>query len=970
MVKAAQTAAAKAVGPVASTVSNRLARRRLETSLRDRPELANADEAGDAFRPEEARDVAEYVNSPEFEELALQLAIHAATDSPKRELAVLDRVRTQMLAHLAQQTRLDEPTREEVADLLVSTLDQAVGSQTIHTLATRKTQGEVFGRQVAAAAAVAAAQARNTELLTDIKQLAGVLEFSDAIRERVRRTHARIEILQLGARQQVPYRELWVKPRLSASTGLLEMWTVSEPLLLAPEDVMQLVRCVVIGDPGAGKSTLSNWLAYAVASDEIPGFTGRVPFLLVLRDLATELEGGGRSLVEIIARVCKVKYVEPPGRALEYLLRNGRAVVILDGLDELASESSRLAAVRLIEGFSTEYPTTTIVVTARRVGYEETALDHDRFDTLSLAPFEDKQIAEYVEKWFRLEGGTAATESDPAGSAPDPRTAAFLAESESVQDLRSNPLLLSLLCALYQWEGYLPENRPKIYGECSRLLTERWDGIRGVAGRNLPLRQSLTGVLADVAWWMWSSDAGLATGVSRAALENRIVEYLMRTRFDNRDDAEDLARQFVDFCSDRAWVLTQVGVVRGSEMYAFTHRTFMEYYAALYLVRTHQDTGEFFEAVVGQIHSATSAVVAELAVHEFDTRTDSGTEVIERLLDLAEQCVDPVELERLIGFAARCMGFVNPREATVGRLVAAATSLAIGSPRDEARSSVFDAPLSRLFKSSSRENHDLVVSRFMGLVTGLLEGWTLDDNEPYESLVQVALALSYLRAEFRVEPTTGQYDSLLKEHLHILARKRSWAAALALVEESHSFEDAWRNHGPSVFFHAPTLAFHNSGSVLYHPARALSRTLTTEDAEKLVRLLLDAGQLDTWARLTDINTLLLADAINSPLFDSILAMSDLETWQYSLAILASLPIVEAYLSEGSTVRSGSRLNRMTAAGWLDEKGMSPDDPAAAPAFVADLVARGLHESCRELVTGWINGSIDLVARQNEDEDDD
>jgi hypothetical protein len=104
---------------------------------------------------------------------------------------------------------------------------------------------------------------------------------------------------------------------------------------------------VILGDPGCGKSTLSAHLAHAIAVDESP----RVPFLVIVRGLSQALARGDRSMREHLASVARISYnVDLSVNATDYLLLNGRAVVILDALDELVDIALRDRVVRLIKG--------------------------------------------------------------------------------------------------------------------------------------------------------------------------------------------------------------------------------------------------------------------------------------------------------------------------------------------------------------------------------------------------------------------------------------------------------------------------------------------------------------------------------------------------------------------------------------------------------------------------------------------
>jgi hypothetical protein len=64
-------------------------------------------------------------------------------------------------------------------------------------------------------------------------------------------------------------------------------------------------------------------------------------------------------------------------------------------------------------------------------------------------------------------------------------------------------------------------------------------------------------------------------------------EYLSTWQYGNEALALQAARQFIDFCKNRAWILTDTGATRtGVSLFQFTHRTFLEYFAAEYIKRS------------------------------------------------------------------------------------------------------------------------------------------------------------------------------------------------------------------------------------------------------------------------------------------------------------------------------------------------------------------------------------------------
>src|SRR5207245_2634933 len=182
-----------------------------------------------------------------------------------------------------------------------------------------------------------------------------------------------------------PYDQLYVEPPILPERDgevAVELIRLAQPGY----------RAVILGHPGAGKSTLVAKLAHDVATDGLPELSGRVPFLVVLRNFIPSFSQGERGLTGYLGAVCRDPYnLDPPADAVEYLLNSGRAVVLLDGLDELGEPALRRRVVQLVEGFVHQYPLVPVVITARRVGYEEASLDQRLFRTSVLGDLDDER---------------------------------------------------------------------------------------------------------------------------------------------------------------------------------------------------------------------------------------------------------------------------------------------------------------------------------------------------------------------------------------------------------------------------------------------------------------------------------------------------------------------------------------------------------------------------------------------------
>lgn len=475
---------------------------------------------------------------------------------------------------------------------------------------------------------IADAAVTNSRMLTGLKSLTRFHNFAAKLRSQVVALHNSIRLPHIGVSRAVRYDRLYVQPGIESPDQV-------RLRLGAPGD-----RTVILGDPGAGKSTFAAKFAHDIAADG----SGRVPFLLVLRELTDTFGEGGHELLHYLEMVCQAPYnVKPPPDAVDYLLRTGRAVVVLDGLDEVVQTDLRRRVVMLVEGFAHLYPLVPVLVTARRVGYEEAPLSSDQFTTAHIREFTEKQVKTYVRQWFLLDEATSPVERKRL-------TDSFIEDSEQIVELRSNPLLLALLCAMYSSDRYLPRNLAQVYERCALMLFEQWDAKRGVP---LPLKfhGRLRGAVQHLAWKMFTApESGKAQ--SRTRIVNTLTRYL-EDKLDDPDESMATAEQFLTFCTGRAWILTDVGATDTEPQFGFTHRTFLEYFAAEHLVRTHRTASDLWTALRPNISQW--EVVAQIALQLYDRNVEDG----------ADELLSEALAHDGLDFAARSLHHVHPNTRTI-----------------------------------------------------------------------------------------------------------------------------------------------------------------------------------------------------------------------------------------------------------------------------------------------------------------
>jgi len=491
-----------------------------------------------------------------------------------------------------------------------------------------------------------------------------ILEFEKVYRQQVGKRHGYITPPHFDSARKLPINALYINPSFISTSKKNE-----EPEVLKMDEFLsRIYRAVLLGNPGTGKSTLTLKLCNDLAahySERL--FAARkqlTPILVVLRDYGADKKAHNCSILEFIETEAKANYQLsiPTTGVFEYLLLNGRAVVIFDGLDELLDTSYRQEISSDVESFCNLYPSVPVLVTSREVGYEQAPLDESMFEVFRLAPFDQNQVQEYVKKWFDVADAELPPEQRQQ------KVEAFLEESQFVQDLRSNPLTLALICNIYLGENHIPKNRPDVYEKCATMLFERWDRKRGLHVP-FPFEAHMSPTMKYLAHWIYAHGE-LRNGVAEGKLIAKTVEYLYPRLMENRDEAENVAHEFLDFYRGRTWVFTDIGTTKeGERVYQFTHQTFLEYFTAAYLVRTHPTPGDLLPVLLPKIAKREWDVVAQLAFQIQDRNIEgAGDELFTALIKYAREFEND-DFWNLLSFTTRCLQFMIPSPSVIRTII-------------------------------------------------------------------------------------------------------------------------------------------------------------------------------------------------------------------------------------------------------------------------------------------------------------
>jgi hypothetical protein len=510
--------------------------------------------------------------------------------------------------------------------------------------------------------------------------------FWERYRRHVMEHHGMIEPPDFDRRRRVPIEDLYVAPQIFEQSAVKT--TDRERRKVDIYDTTEIDRTVLLGNPGGGKTTASNVLLHWHAQESELG----TPFLVTLRDFGAS-DPPQWSVVEYLDHRLRTFYqCAAPEGAINRLLLAGGAFIVFDGLDELIDTSRRAEMSAIIEQFSIEYPLTKILVTSRIVGYEEARLDIRLFTILTIDGFNNELVSQYVHKWF-------SQEPDTSPEVASQMAQGLIQESHDIHDIISNPLMLALICILYRGERSIPRSRSDVYEKCADLLFRKWDARRKIYVE-LRARHLIEPAIRYLAYWMLTRQ-DIRTAVSRKQLVIETATYFRSRGFDENNDPAAAAEEFVDFCRGRAWVFSEVGSTgEGEQLYTFTHRTFMEYFAAYYLASVNELPERLARALAPKVAKREWDMVGQLAVQIKDRNVERGAErIFETLIG------DPRKRSlrnrlNVLEFLARCMDAVQPRPSIARRLMAEIIDAVLAFRRSAGSASFSDSGISTMIRNS------------------------------------------------------------------------------------------------------------------------------------------------------------------------------------------------------------------------------------------------------------------------------
>ncbi|WP_399316768.1 NACHT domain-containing protein [Trichocoleus sp. FACHB-69] len=359
-------------------------------------------------------------------------------------------------------------------------------------------------------------------------------------------------------------------------------------------------KLLVLGKPGAGKTTFLKHLAIQCNLGIIQA--DKIPVFINLKNFA---EAANKpNLLEGITQQVSGFLINGQ-ELIEKLLIQGRFFVLLDGLDEVR-EKDNTRIFKEICYLSEHFYANSFVITCRLAAKEYT---FEQFTEVEIADFDDQQIFTFAKHWFQYKSPSKAE-----------LFIQNIKANQAIKELATNPLLLTMLCLVFEELDKFPSNHLEVYKEGVDVLLKHWDAKRNIERdqvyKNLSL-QSKEDLLSKIAVITFKRGEYF---FKLKEIKQPITDYIRNLPGANTDfealqlDSEAVLRS----------IEAQHGLLveRAKGIYSFSHLTFHEYFTARAIVDnlekihsentweflgekiTHKSWREVFLLTVGMLSSA------------------------------------------------------------------------------------------------------------------------------------------------------------------------------------------------------------------------------------------------------------------------------------------------------------------------------------------------------------------------------
>jgi len=332
-------------------------------------------------------------------------------------------------------------------------------------------------------------------------------------------------------------------------------------------------KIILLGGAGLGKSTSLN---YIYCNYEKLFSANALKFKLDLKEYAPIIISEAKGIFGCLcnefyrrSKRSKISYEEIE-IAISNYLEQGKCLVILDAIDEIAVQSIRNKVRDEIATFCNMFYLNRVIISSRETGYLRNKFN-DNFLHIKINNFSNAQIEKYSSNWVKI--NYADLNFDDFWSKFNKEI-----EKSKCRELIRNPIILILALVIFDIEKNLPNRKIEFYKKCIETFLrfrEQLKDVFNICGETKSiLRGALT--LPKIAYFKHDRmDKNIEYKFTKEEIE-KAVRHAIEIEDDIRWNVA--IHEYIQYLVERTEIICEIN----EDIYDFAHKTFYEYFLAIY----------------------------------------------------------------------------------------------------------------------------------------------------------------------------------------------------------------------------------------------------------------------------------------------------------------------------------------------------------------------------------------------------